>query len=367
MVFARVHDSRIAANADFGPGWRLSLAEEILVDGDAATHVDESGARHAFAWDGTAWTRSPPTPRHAGTTLAFAEAGGGRTAVLADGDAVRTFVQADAGGARYVVASLRTAARELAFGYEGGRLATVSRDGAVLLRVGRDADGRIAHVEDDHGRAVRYSYDADGRLATVRDLAGSDWEHRYGDDGLLAAAVDPEGRTYLAAGRDDAGRVARAFADGRLREYAYADHGTTVVEDTGEVHAFARNAAGVTTALESTTGVSWRLALDAANRVSTLTLPERTIDYAYGGNGEVETTTVADAATGTTRMQSYDYDAEGRLVSVSGGGADATVVYAAGLVRIEDAEGVFEYETDDRGRVAWVRHDDVQSYTDSCR
>jgi len=31
------------------------------------------------------------------------------------------------------------------------------------------------------------------------------------------------------------------------------------------------------------------------------------------------------------------------------------VTYAAGLVRIEDGEGVFEYEVDDRGRVAWVR------------
>ena len=109
-----VHDSRIAGNADFGPGWRLSLAEELLVDGDAATYVDESGVRHAFAWTGTAWTASPPTPRHAATTLAFADVDGLRVAVLADGDAVRTFRQADAAGARYVVRLVRTPARELA-------------------------------------------------------------------------------------------------------------------------------------------------------------------------------------------------------------------------------------------------------------
>ena len=267
VVFARAHDSRIADNPDFGPGWRLSLAEEVLVDGDVAVYVDRSGARHAFAWNGTAWTQSPPTPRHARTTLEFADAGGVRTAVLADGDVVRTFAQADPSGARYVVASMKTAARELAFGYEGGRLATVSHDGTVLLRVERDADGRIAQVEDDHGRAVRYSYDADGRLATVQDLAGSDWAYRYGDDGLLAVAVDPEGRTYLAVDHDDAGRVARAFADGRLHEYAYAADGTTVTEDTGGTHTLTRNAAGVTTALDSTTAASWSVALDAATAI----------------------------------------------------------------------------------------------------
>ena len=354
-VFARVHDSRIAGNADFGPGWRLSLAEELLVDGDTAVYVDESGARHTFARTGTAWTASPPTPRHGATTLDFADVDGIRIAVLADGDAVRTFEQSDAAGARYVVRLVRTPARELVLDYDGGRLAAVFHDGATLFDVERDRDGRIAALRDDHGRSVRYAYDADGRLETVRDLAGSDWHYRYRDDGLLGGAVDPEGRTYLAADHDAAGRVERAFADGRLHDYAYAPEGTTVAEAAGEVHALTRNAAGVTTALSSTTGDSWSLTLDAANRVSTLTLPERTIGYAYGGHGRVATMTVADAVSGTTRMRSYDYDAQGRLVSASGGGADATVTYAAGLVRIDDGGKVFEYEVDDRGRVAWVQ------------
>ena len=263
-VFARAYDSRIAANADFGPGWRLSLAEELLVDGNTAVYVDESGARHTFAWTGTAWTASPLTPRHAVTTLAFADAGGIRIAVLADGDAVRTFEQADAAGARYVVRLVRTPTRELVFDYDGGRLAAVSHDGGTLFDVERERDGRIAALRDDHGRSVHYAYDADGRLETVRDLAGSDWRYRYRDDGLLGGAVDPEGRTYLAADYDAAGRVARAFADGRLHDYAYAPEGTTVAEATGEVHALISNAAGVTTALSSTTGDSWSLALDAA-------------------------------------------------------------------------------------------------------
>ena len=355
VVFARAYDSRIAADADFGPGWRLSLAEELLVDGDAATYIDESGARHAFAWTGTARAASPPTPRHAATTLDFADVDGIRVAVLEDGATVRTFEQADAAGARHVVGLVRTPARELVFDYDGGRLRTVSHDGETLFDIERDRDGRIAAVRDDHGRSVRYAYDADGRLETVRDIAGSDWHYRYRDDGLLGGAVEPEGRTYLAADYDAAGRVVRAFADGRLHDYAYAPGGTTVAEAAGEVHTLTRNAAGATTALSSTTGVSWSLTLDGANRVSTLTLPARTIGYAYGGHGKVATMTVADSVSGTTRVHSYDYDAQGRLTAVAGGGADAIVTYAAGTVRIDGGGEVFTYEVDDRGRVASVR------------
>ena len=245
--------------------------------------------------------------------------------MLGDGETVRTFEQADAAGARYVVRMVRTPARELVFDYNAGRLATVSHDGATLFDVERD-----------------------------RDIAGSDWRYLYRDDGLLGGAVDPDDRTYLAADYDAAGRAVRAFG-GRLHDYAYAPEGTTVAEDTGEVHTLTRNAAGATTALESTTGVSWSLTLDGANRVSTLTLPDGTIGYAYGGHGKVATMTVADSVSGTTRVHSYDYDAQGRLVAVTGGGADATVVYAAGLVRIDDGGGVFEYEVDDGGRVASVR------------
>ena len=186
------------------------------------------------------------------------------------------FEQADAAAARHVVSLVKTPARELVFDYDGGRLRTVSHDGETLFDVERDRDGRIAAVRDDHGRSVRYAYDADGRLETVRDIAGSGWRYLYRNDGRLGGAVDPEDRTYLAADYDAAGRAVRAFG-GRLHDYAYAPEGTTVAEDTGEVHTLTRNAAGTTTALSSTTGVSWSLTLDAANRVSTLTLPERTI------------------------------------------------------------------------------------------
>ena len=354
VLFARVYDSRIGANDDFGPGWRLSLAEELHVDGDVVTYIGASGARQSFAWDGTGFVASPSTPRHAGTALAFADIDGIRVATLRDGDTTRTFAQADEAGTRYVVRTVRTASRELVLDYGQGRLATVSHNGATLFGIDRDADGRIVEVRDNHGRSVRYTYDFDRRLSTVRDIAGNDWSYTYRSGGRLGAATDPDGRTYLAATYGDDGRVAQSFSR-RLYTYAYTDATTTVTEDGGEVHTFGRNRAGVTTALSSTGGVSWRLTLDAANRVTSLTLPERTVSYAYDSGGRVATATVADAVAGATSMRSHTYDAQGRLTGVAGGGRDVSVTHADGHVHIADGDDVFEYHLDRKGRVTSVQ------------
>ena len=234
------------------------------------------------------------------------------------------------------------------------RLTTVPRERATLLRIDRDARGRIVEVRDNHGRSVRYTYDFDGRLTTVRDIADSDWSHTYRGGGRLGAATDPEGRTYLAATYDADGRVAQSFS-GRLYTYAYIDATTTVTKDDGEVHTLGRDAAGVTTALSSTGGVSWRLTLDAANRVTTLTLPERTVSYTYDRGGRVATATVADAVAGRSSMRSFDYDAQGRLTSIAGSGRDVYVTHAEGHVHIADGGDVFEYHLDRKGRVTSVQ------------
>ncbi|MYE22814.1 MAG: RHS repeat protein [Gammaproteobacteria bacterium] len=352
VIFARVYNSRIDRNADFGPGWRVSLAEELLVDGDAVTYVDDAGARHAFAWGAAGYAASPPTPRHAATTLTFEDTGGIRVATMTDGDATRTFEQADGTGARYVVRTLATRARTLAFDYLGGRLSTVSHDGTTLFEIGRDADGRVAELRDSHGRQVRYAYDSAGRLETARDLAGSDWRYLYRDDGRLGAAVDPLERPYLAASYDETGRVTRSWS-GPLHFYDYAADVNTVAEGTGDEHTLVRNPAGVTTAVSSTTGANWQMTLDDANRVSTLTLPDRSLAYTWGENGKVAA--LAETVAGETTVRRYDYDAEARLIAVRGGDRPVDVAYLPGNVRIVTGGEVFEYDLDELGRVVSVR------------
>ena len=55
----RVYDSRIQTGRDFGPGWRLSLDEELTVQDGGLVYTDGSGARHFFARAAQSTTQEP--------------------------------------------------------------------------------------------------------------------------------------------------------------------------------------------------------------------------------------------------------------------------------------------------------------------
>lgn len=241
VIFARVYDSRSGANADFGTGWRLSLAEELVVSDDTVTYIDDAGARHTFERTGAHFAQSPSTPRHNATRLYFGYLDGTTIATLVDGATTRTFESVDPVRPRYVVKSVKTDGRELVFDYDEGRLRTVSHNGATLFHIRRNAEGRVSEVHDGHGRSTSYMYDSVGRLMTVRDIAGNDWVYRYNARGELDGADGPNGQTYLTVVYNTDRMVAESFS-GRLYSYAYADGHTTVTEGTGELHTLSRSA-----------------------------------------------------------------------------------------------------------------------------
>ena len=113
----RVYDSRMQTGRDFGPGWRLSLDEELTVKDGGLVYTDGSGARHFFARaaqgtrqerliseqleTGEEYGESPPrkslaagmytafpsTPQHASTTIDVE----GPLAILRKGKETRVF------------------------------------------------------------------------------------------------------------------------------------------------------------------------------------------------------------------------------------------------------------------------------------
>ena len=87
LVFGRVYDSRLN-DADFGRGWRLSLAEELRIDDAGVTYVDGAGARRRFVLGAGGYRPLKPTPRHSGTRIVLGE----NVATLREVDgALRTF------------------------------------------------------------------------------------------------------------------------------------------------------------------------------------------------------------------------------------------------------------------------------------
>ncbi len=151
---------------------------------------------------------------------------------------------------------------------------------------------------------MTYRY-TDGYLTEVRDLAGNARSYEYGPSGRLKAAIGANGKPFLYVSYDEVGRVVGSRA-GRDYTFHYAPGQTSVVEGTGPVHLFEQNSLGITTAFSSTTGMAWRLTLDALQRVEL-------IEINLAANGRVlhvETDDLRVAA---------DYDAGGSLVAIHHG------------------------------------------------
>lgn len=359
VVFARVHDSRIEANGDFGRGWRLSLAEELIRMGKYLVYIDRSGARHRFkdVADGSGgYTADPPTPRHAGTRITFSDG----TAVLREAaDAIRTFEPADAEGARYRIARVESGSRRADFVYANGVLDAVVHDGRTLFDIDRDDDGagKISAVTDDRGRTVRYSY-ARGLLKDVIDLAGNLWWHEYDDAGRLTAAIGANRQPYLRVRYDERGRVVDSRT-GREYAYSYRRNGTTVTEGSGQRHEFGHDD-GATVRLTSSNGTAWRLHLDADHRVRKLEKPDGAVAFTYTPNGRVAS--IVETMAGVAVRREYAYDAQGRLVSVDrASDARIDVDYASSHVRLSGSNGYdFAYKLSRDGQVEYLQDGDAR-------
>ena len=380
--FTRVYDSRARHGRDFGPGWRLSLDEELTAADGGLVYADGSGARHFFRladsggpeasrealWpeqrqlgaEGTpissavrlaegVYTASPPTPQHASTVIEVA----GSVAVLRNGEETRVFERAPssgAGGSAYRLSHLASARGEqLSLSYRHGLLSAVSDPSGVIFSVTRNASGRIASVVDRWGRQVHYLYDAGGRLAEAQDIAGNPWRYEYAPRGGLTRAIGPNGRDILRVRYDGAGRVKESLT-GRQYAFTYAQGQTIVVEGTGHSHVFGQNAAGITVRFDSTNGVWWRLRLDEQNRVVEAHSSAGAHQYEYGREGQIARTFEQLPQGSTTRE--FERDAQSRITGVaSSDGTFTAVDYAGGLTMISGPDGELSFDTLPSGRI----------------
>ena len=383
--FSRVYDSRIGQNRDFGPGWRLSLAEELTAVEGGLVYTDGSGARHFFTLaspsergrrgepqlsgqaiqldaDGArvrpsryiasgTYAAFPETPRHAATAIEIF----GPLAVLRDGPVTRVFEREHSDSPVYTLRTIASGGETLALSYWNGRINTVSDSTGVVFDVTRDRRGRIVSVQDRWGRSVHYGYDAGGRLTETQDLAGHAWRYEYGSHGRLTRAIGPNSNAILRIDYDAAGRVIQSHS-GREYSFSYAPNETVVTEGIGHVHVFGHNDAGVTNRLDSSNGIWWRLALDGRNRVTAIQSSNGEHRFDYGPQGRITNTVEANAD--GIESSAYQHDDRGRIVSVySQDGANTTVDYAGGVTRINGPQAPIAFEVLPSGKMAQVEQD----------
>ena len=269
IIFARLHDSRIADNADFGPGWRLSLAEDVVFDAKGATYVDSAGADRRFLAGPGGFLPHPPAPDRFGWTLEAM----GDTAVVRAPDGTERMFERHKNSARFLLRRIAGSGGATQLSYRAGLLHRVAGSDGEVIKISRRADGRVASVSDLHGRSVEYRYDEAGRLLDVRDIAGHIWWHEYGAANRLTAALDPNGDALLRVSYDQRGRVA-SLDDGRRHVFEYAPRRTVVEGEDGGRRVFEQDHAGATLAHSAPRGVAWRIVFDDRHRVKSLALSE---------------------------------------------------------------------------------------------
>lgn len=353
IIFARLHDSRIAENADFGPGWRLSLAEEVVFNGNGATYVDSAGADRRFRAGPDGFLPHPPAPDWFGWTLeAFDD-----TALVRAPDGTERLFERHEGSARFLLRRVAGSGGATQLSYRTGLLDRVAGSDGEVIKVSRRADGRVASVSDGHGRSVEYRYDEAGRLLDVRDVAGHIWWHEYDAVNRLTAALDPNGEVLLRASYDQRGRVA-SLDDGRRHIFEYAPRRTVVEGEDGGRRVFEQDRAGATLAHAAPGGVAWRIGFDHRHRVKSLAYSEAALAPPARARAKAlrKGTAVRPTWAGTVTFQHDDQD---RLIAEDHrpiiGTANTPTTPSGGWQRLPRREVSSPTATNRPVRLSWRR------------
>lgn len=340
VEFTRVYDSRIERNADFGAGWRLSLAEEVTLEDGALVYVDRAGARHQFASEDRVEYRANPTkPSHAETSITVTEKG---VVIRTSDGALRTFEPQLGEPYRYVISTFKTPhSDELSFSYQDGVLSSVQARGKHIFVLARDAGGKVASVRDHHGRVVSYSYTANGQLKDVIDIGGNLWWHEYGEFGLTRA-IGPNRQPFLVVRYQDAKVV--ESRSGHSYAFVYRHDRTSVTDGSGVERSFFNEESGVTYRLASSNGTDWHLTLGARNEVTELRTAGENHAFWYDGTGRLEKMhhVSSDGRQDSTLV--YEGD---RLVRMLSANDTTTIDYDGNTTRLSTPSSKVEFTMDD--------------------
>ena len=286
IIMGRVYDSTLEEGGDFGPGWKLTVVEEVQQEGSQLLFTDASNGVHRLDVSGD--KVMPESPATAPIVSGSTRTTGGEAGIVvlesADG-MLRRFKQ---DGDVWRLVHVRHGRGWVRLEWRRGTLTEVTSD-AGWVRFSRRDDGRISGITDDIGRTVGYSYDSDGRLTGVTDLAGESWSLGYASDDLLSSITDPRNKVVLAATWTDT-KVSRIRVLRERTDFAYAGNATTATDALGRDTVYRRDDSGITDSITDRTGATTEVGFDAGHRPVTVTRDNATVArIGYDENGDLAT------------------------------------------------------------------------------
>ncbi len=179
--------------------------------------------------------------------------------------------------------------------------------------VGARGTPLVSRVTDPLNRQVSYTYDSQDHLIQVTDAGGGIWKYGWDSKSRLVSVTDPEGHVQVTHTYDDGDRViAQKLAGGSTFGFAYTLAGgkvmqTDVTDRRGSIRRLEFDANGRVVRNTYPAGQSVQqvqtFSYDANGRVTNLAAGDRQYTYAYDTNGN--RTDEADQS-GTLRTRTFD-------------------------------------------------------------
>ena len=240
LVFARVYDSSIDQSGDFGVGWRLSAAEEIVIRKGKLLYRDSSGSNIK------AKQVQPDTFKVSGPTDI--------TSIEKDGNSIE--INYTNGFTKIFLVNVNSTSRDsekyqltqvqdsfgnaIYFEYENDLVTRASTSNGSAIFVTRNDAGLITTITDSFGRSVEYAYD-EKKLVAVIDIEGKQWRNLYDKAGRLEKMIDPTNQTIALIAYDKKDRVTSTVVDAIDRKYSYGKKVTTVEDGIGRPTSYKQN------------------------------------------------------------------------------------------------------------------------------
>ncbi len=269
----------------------------------------------------------------------------------------------------------------------GNLLSATDARGATSFEY--DSADRLTKVTSPNGRFLSYTYDSAGRRSSMTDQSGFATHYNYDSLGRLARLTDASGNTIVSYGYDSVGRLARKDqGNGTFAtfEYDVAGQLTQLVNHAPEGSVNSRfdyeyDRLGRRTRMGTLDG-AWTYSYDDLGQLTHAVfastnpaVPSQDLSYVYAALGNRVTTiengvTTAYAANNLNEYTSvgtaaFGYDADGNLLSQTGGSDDATYSYDVQnrLVQVVTSAGTWQYEYDVFGnRIATVHNGQRTEY-----